>query len=73
MTNSQRHSWGDPARFQHKTERQCVKCGIVKVMRHEVDEYRLTHWTEFWRGLDEIKSDGTPVCEAVRVSEGEVV
>lgn len=60
----QRHSWGDPVRFAHKTERECVNlCGIVKVTRHEGDR----HWIEFWRGLDRIEGAKTPACEPVMV------
>lgn len=67
MSNrSKYHNWGDPVRFQHKTERQCVKCGLIKVTHHQAG---VRCWTTFWRGLDEIKGDGTPVCEAARVLE----
>lgn len=45
-----RHRWGEPVRFAHKTERECARCGIVKVTRHEGG----THWLEFWRGLDRV-------------------
>lgn len=63
--NHPRHSWGEPSRFPHKTERQCIKCGLVKVTRHEVDGLREVYWVEFWRGLDLVKNDGTPACETV--------
>lgn len=57
---AQRHRWGEPVRFAHKTERECLNgCGIVKVTRHEDDI-----WTEFWRGGERIFSNHTPVCEA---------
>lgn len=59
-----RHRWGDPVRFPHKTERQCLKCPIVKVTRHEVDGVRETHWVEFWRGLDQVEGKATPPCVA---------
>lgn len=59
-----RHSWSAPSRIsEHKTERECVKCGLVKASRHEGDE----HWTEFWRGLDRLPDDRTPACEPARV------
>lgn len=58
-----RHSWGAPDRFPNKTERVCVHCGVVRVTRHE----GVRHWTEFWRGLERVASDGhgwrTPACE----------
>lgn len=59
----QRHQWGQPNRFPHKTERQCLKCGLIKVSRHEAEGPRDTHWTEWWRGLDEIASNNTPPCD----------
>lgn len=69
-----RHSWGPPTRIPsalappRKTERACVKCGVVKVTWHEIGErgweaYR----TEFYRGLDQIEGTSTPVCEVVEV------
>ena len=63
--SNQRHSWGFAHRFPHKTERQCIQCGLVKVTRHEA-----TCWTEYWRGLDRIECDGTPACE-IHISESE--
>lgn len=61
-----KHRWGEKVVVSvHKTERQCSSCGIVKVSRHEPDNFP-PHWTEFWRGLDRIEGTGTPVCEPVR-------
>jgi hypothetical protein len=62
---TQRHSWGFPHRFEHKTERQCLNCRIVKVTRHEPDGTREKYWTEFYRGLDKIECAGTPACEVI--------
>jgi len=68
-----RHSWGEPTRIPNalalprKTERQCVKCGIVKVTWHLIDGPLETFRTEFWRGLDQIEGTSTPICEAVKV------
>lgn len=61
MTRPRNHSWGDPVRFERKTERTCTHegCCIVKVTRHEGSE----HWTEFYRGLDRIESRRRPPCE----------
>lgn len=73
------HQWSEPIRIPHgaalprKTERECEKCGLVKVTWHEMDGARETFRTEFWRGLDEIASAKTPACEEVRVLEGEKV
>lgn len=55
-----RHFWGDPVRFQYKTERTCLLCGIVKVTRHEPDALP---WLEFYRGLEKIDCEKTPKCE----------
>jgi hypothetical protein len=66
MTTSPRHSWGAETRFLFKTERQCVKCGIVKVTKHEPSRC----WTEFYRGLDKIESRNTPACISVSLEVG---
>lgn len=65
MTAPKRHRWGDPSRTEHKTERVCKDCGLIKVSHHEGD----AHWIDFWRqtliGVPEIVStDKTPACEA---------
>lgn len=59
-----RHRWGEKiAITPHKTERECLNgCGIIKVTRHEFEGGREVHWTEFWRDLDKIEGDGTPMC-----------
>ncbi len=78
--NNPRHKWSEPTRIPHgialprKTERECLRCGLVKVTWHELDE---RGWeacrTEFWHGLDQIEGDGTPACEVMRVLEGATV
>lgn len=62
-----RHRWGDKVVIcPNKTERECLnRCGVVKVTRHEFDGGREVHWVEFWRGLDRVEADATPVCEPV--------
>lgn len=60
-----KHRWGEPRRFLHKTERECLHCGLVKVTRHESDGPRDVRWTEFYRGLDQVDATGTPACAAV--------
>lgn len=58
-----RHRWGDPSRFDHKTERECQNgCGIVRVTRHESQGGKDIHFVEFYRGLDKIECKGTPPC-----------
>jgi hypothetical protein len=62
---STRHRWGTPGRLQHKFERQCSRCALVKVTRHEWENGRDLYWTEFWRDLDRVDKAGeTPVCDA---------
>lgn len=56
-----RHHWGEPVRFEYKTERTCTLCDLVKVTRHEPGQHP---WLEFYRGLERIDCDRTPPCEA---------
>ncbi len=56
-----RHSWGQPSRFPHKTERVCARCDLCKVTRHEP----FRSWIEWWRDGERIKADRTPACVAV--------
>ena len=69
---SLRHKWGDPARLQHKTERECSRCEIVKVTRHEWERGRDLYWTEFWRDLERVDENGeTPPCDARLETRGQ--
>jgi hypothetical protein len=62
---STRHRWGEPVRFgTYKTERQCTRCEMVKVSRHEFDGGRDVHWIEWWRDEERIHCDATPLCDA---------
>lgn len=68
MIKSARHSWGEPVRFQYKTERECARCGLIKVTRHEP---AAAHpWLEFWRDGARLKGDGTPACAPARAEVG---
>ena len=60
--NAKRHRWGEPSRFQYKTERECVVCKIVKVTRHEPGE---NAWLEFYRDGERIACERTPECMAI--------
>lgn len=62
MKRSQMHSWGDGVVFQHKTERSCGKCALVKVTRHEPG---VRPWIEWWRDGERVNSQRTPACEPV--------
>lgn len=61
---AQRHRWGEPVRFPHKTERSCMRgCGTTKVTRFEAEGAGCVHWTEFWRNGEQIACVATPPCE----------
>ena len=61
-----RHKWSEPSRFQYKTERECLRCGLMKVTQKPTD--RLA-WIEFWSDGERIPSEATPACAGVK-SEG---
>ena len=62
---SARHRWGEPARFEHKTERECSRCEMVKVTRHEVEAGSDVCWTEFWRDCELVgRGSPRPLCDA---------
>ena len=55
-----RHSWGEPLRALYKTERQCRRCGLVKVTHH--DNPRAGAWVDWWR--DDVGTlSAMPACE----------
>lgn len=57
---SDRHSWGKKENFLLKTERECLRCGMVKVTRHEPG---VLPWVEFYRnGEEKIVCNKTPPC-----------
>jgi hypothetical protein len=69
--SGQRHRWGEPARFRHKTERTCTHgCGVTKVGHHQSEGARDRFWTEFWRDGERIAGAGepTPLCEPFQAS-----
>lgn len=58
-----RHSWGEPLRLAHKSERECRRCGMIKVTRLERDNC----WVEYWHnGEEKVEGRGTPVCSGVK-------
>jgi hypothetical protein len=72
-----RHEWGAPQRFANKTERQCCRCGLVKVTKHEA-EARPPHWTEYWMGaarVDDGRSPNprAPACRVFEMNAGSLV
>jgi hypothetical protein len=59
------HKWAKPERLPYKTERECSRCEMVKVTRHEWERGRDVYWTEFWRDLERVDENGeTPPCDA---------
>jgi hypothetical protein len=59
---NQRHKWAKPDRFQFKTERQCMRCELVRVTRH--DNPHGQPWIEYWRDLERVHHASTPPCDA---------
>jgi hypothetical protein len=57
-----RHSWRQPVRFPHKTERECSRCGLIRVTRHDAGESAIP-WVEFWKEGSRLDVRGTPTCE----------
>jgi hypothetical protein len=55
-----RHSWGDPARTEFRTERVCRRCDMLKVTVHEGQ----FPWVEFHRDGKQVEADRTPPCDA---------
>jgi hypothetical protein len=57
-----RHDWTAiaPKRYPFKTERECARCGLIKVTRHENDR----HWIEFWKDGEKVEGKATPPCVA---------
>jgi hypothetical protein len=58
------HSWSQPNRLPHKTERECVRCGIIRVTRHDAGD-TVIPWVEFWRDGERLDVRGTPACQPV--------
>lgn len=62
--SSTRHSWGEKVAFgNYKSETQCLRCGLVKVSRHETEAGRGVHWKEYWRDEELISRDDLPACD----------
>jgi len=65
MTTSTRHRWGEKVRFgNYKSEKQCTRCELVMVSRHESEGGRAVHWKEYWRDEELISRDTLPLCDA---------
>lgn len=56
---AKQHAWSDKVAFHRHSDRVCWNCGLIKRTRHE----RGQSWTEWFRGITEIKSVATPPCE----------
>jgi hypothetical protein len=57
----ERHRWGPPDRRLHETVRTCLKCGLVKLSRHEGN----LHWIEWYRVEERVELMRTPACVPV--------
>lgn len=65
MTGSIRHRWGEKVRFGiYKSERQCLRCGLVKTARHESEGGRDIHWAEYYRDEELVSRNTLPACDA---------
>jgi hypothetical protein len=65
-----RHKWGEPVRPDlHNTFRTCSKCGLVKITRHEPDNFPVEHWIEWELDGQKIDSKFTPPCEEAMPKE----
>jgi len=62
---SARHRWSDPYRTEHETNRSCIKCGLIRVTRHEPGHLP---WSEWWRDGLKVEATATPACEAATVA-----
>lgn len=61
MGEGRRHQWGEAMRYEHSTTRMCLRCGLVKVTRHEPN---VRAWIEFVRDCEPLRGvEGTPACE----------
>jgi len=60
-----RHRWGDPARYPLKTERVCLRCGLIRVTRHDAGPTAVP-WVEFWNGDGRVETPATPKCEGIK-------
>lgn len=46
-----KHAWQAPERADpNNTIRRCKKCPMLRITRHEPDNFPVTSWTEFDRG-----------------------
>lgn len=58
-----KHKWEDPVYHDHTTTfRSCKNCGLVKVTRHEPDNFP-PHWIEWERDGHRFQNTKTPPCE----------
>ena len=62
-----KHKWFENSRNAHTTVRVCERCDLRKLSRHEMENGRMVHWQEFWRGTERLECEATPPCEPVEV------
>lgn len=61
------HSWGEPERYQFKTELICDRCRLVQVRHYQFEGARPVRWTEYWRDGVKIAVNKRPTCGPVEV------
>lgn len=57
------HRWAEPTREPWATYRQCRRCGMLRVTRH--DDAASYPWVEFMQGGVLLEDRRTPKCEPV--------
>jgi len=72
LAKRQNHRWSKPNPFAQKTERECLRCHIIRVTMHPEGRSGRRHWKEFWRDGEKIEGKRTPVCEPVPTKTEEV-
>jgi len=55
-----RHRWGEPHRTEHETSRACLRCGLIRVTRHDGPGFP---WVEWHRDGLRVPAERTPPCE----------
>jgi hypothetical protein len=57
---STRHKWGERQPLQYRTERHCLRCGMVRATIHQ--SIHEQPWDEWWLDGAQIKSEQRPPC-----------
>jgi hypothetical protein len=61
----ERHKWVERNRDHERTQRQCMRCGLWMITRHEPANFP-PHWTEWQRnGGKPFSAAQRPACEPI--------